>query len=131
MIDWARQRARRERVEALVELRSADVLALPFPDDQFDIVLCESVLAFVEDKTRAISECVRVTKPGGHVGLTEGRWLTEPPPEMVEQVRAVIGPSVPTEQAWRSLWAASGLHERVVQGQGGGGVSRFLAPQRC
>ena len=115
MIDWARQRARQERVEALVELRTADVLALPFPDDRFDIVLCESVLAFVEDKTRAISECVRVTKPGGYVGLNEGLWLREPPPGMVERVRDAIGPSVPTEQAWRSLWAASGLHERVVR----------------
>lgn len=115
MVDWAQRRARQERVEALVELRTADVLALPFPDDRFDVVLCESVLAFVEDKTRAIRECVRVTKPGGHVGLNEGLWLKEPSPEMAERVKDAIGPSVPTEEAWRSLWAASGLQDRVVQ----------------
>ena len=115
MIDWARRRVRQERVEALVELRTADVLALPFPDGRFDVVLCESVLAFVEDKTRAIGECVRVTKPGGHVGLNEGPWLKTPPPEMVERVKDAIGPSVPTEEAWRSLWVSSGLQDRVVQ----------------
>ena len=115
MIGWAKRRARQERVEALVELRTADVLALPFPDDRFDVVLCESVLAFVEDKTRALRECVRVTKPGGHVGLNEGLWLKEPPPEMLGRVKDAIGPSVPTEQAWRSLWAASGLQDRVVR----------------
>ena len=115
MIGWARRRARQERVEGLVELRTADVLALPFPDDRFDVVLCESVLAFVEDKTRAISECVRVTKPGGYVGLNEGLWLKEPPPGMAERVKDAIGPSVPDEEAWRSLWEASGLQDRVVR----------------
>lgn len=72
MIGWARRRVRQERVEDLVEFRTADVLALPFPDDRFDVVVCEPVLAFVEDKRRAIGECVRVTRPGGHVGLNEG-----------------------------------------------------------
>ena len=115
MIGWAKRRARQERVEALVELRTADVLARQGQDDRFDVVLCESVLAFVEDKTRAIRECVRVTKPGGHVGLNEGLWLKEPPPEMIGRVKDAIGPSVPTEQAWRSLWAASGLQDRVVR----------------
>ena len=115
MIGWARRRVRQERVADLVELRTADVLALPFPDDRFDVVLCESVLAFVTDKRRAISECVRVTKPGGHVGLNEGLWLTDPPPGMAERVQDALGPSVPTEQDWRSLWAASGLQDRVVR----------------
>ena len=66
MIGWAKRRARQERVEALVELRTADVLALPFPADRFDVVLCASVLAFVEDKTRALRACLRLTNPGGH-----------------------------------------------------------------
>lgn len=114
MIGWARRRARQEGVEALVELRTGDVLALPFPDDRFDVVVCESVLAFVEDKTRAIRECVRVAKLGGRVGLNEGLWLKEPPPGMAGRVKDAIGPSVPTEEAWRSLWAASGLQDRVV-----------------
>ncbi len=115
MIGWARQRVRQRRVEALVELRTADVLALPFADGQFDVVICESVLAFVADKAQAIRECVRVTKPGGHVGLNEGLWLEEPPPEIAARVKDAIGPSVPAEQEWRSLWAGSGLQDRVVR----------------
>lgn len=65
--------------------------------------------------TRAISECVRVTKPGGHVGLNEGLWLKESPPGMAERVKDAIGPSVPAEEAWRSLREASGLWDRVVR----------------
>ncbi|MFZ0323808.1 MAG: class I SAM-dependent methyltransferase [Actinomycetes bacterium] len=115
MIDWSRRRARRERVTGLVELRTADVLDLPFDDDRFDVVYCESVLAFVEDKVRAIRECVRVTKPGGYVGLNEGLWLKEPPAEMVDRVKAAIGPSIPSEEEWRDLWETSGLDDRLVR----------------
>ncbi len=115
MIAWAKQRARRERVEHLVELRTADVLALPFPDDRFDIVVCESVLTFVQDKAAAVRECVRVTKPGGYVGLNEGLWHRQPPPELAERVKNALGPSILTEESWRSLWTASGLHDQVVR----------------
>lgn len=115
MVDWARRRARQERVQSLVQVRRADVLALPFPDGRFDAVLCESVLDFVDDKAGAIRECVRVTKPGGRVGLNEGVWLTAPPPGMVERVKDALGSAVPTERWWRSLWENSGLQDREVR----------------
>ena len=115
MIQWARLRARQEHVEDLIELRTADVLDLPYADDRFDIVMCESVLAFVDDKARAIQELRRVTKPNGYIGLNEGLWLRDPPPEMVERVKQAIGPSVPSEQEWRDLWGNSGLEAREVR----------------
>lgn len=114
MLGWARRRAREARVEANVELQAADVLALPFEDDRFDVVLCESVLAFVEDKRRAIREFVRVTKPGGYVGLNEAFWMEQPPPEMVARVKDAIGLYVPTLETWQALWESSGLQERTV-----------------
>ncbi len=115
MIEWSRRRAREERVETKVEFRTADVLDLPFEGDRFDIVFAESVLIFVEDKARAIRECVRVTKPGGYVGLNEGFWTEQPSPELVALARDAVGPCVPTIETWQVLWEASGLQERVVR----------------
>ena len=115
MIEWSRRRAREERVEAKVEFRTADVLDLPFEAGRFDVVFAESVLIFVEDKARAIRECVRVTKPGGYVGLNEGFWTEQPSPEMVALAKDAVGPCVPTIEAWQALWEASGLQERVVR----------------
>jgi len=115
MIEWSRRRAREEKVEAKVEFRTADVLDLPFEADRFDIVFAESVLVFVEDKAQAIRECVRVTRPGGYVGLNEGLWTRQPSPEMVALVRDGIGPFVPTVETWQALWETSGLQERVVE----------------
>jgi len=115
MIEWSRQRAREERVEAKVEFRTADVLDLPFEAGRFDVVFAESVLIFVEDKAQAIRECVRVTKPGGYVGLNEGFWTEQPSPELVALAKDAVGPCVPTIETWQALWEASGLQERVVR----------------
>jgi ubiquinone/menaquinone biosynthesis C-methylase UbiE len=115
MIEWSRRRARQERVESRVEFRTADVLDLPFEANRFDVVFAESVLVFVEDKAQAIQECVRVTRPGGYVGLNEGLWTEQPPPELVAQVKDAIGPFIPTDETWQALWEASGLQERVVR----------------
>ncbi|MBU0494205.1 MAG: methyltransferase domain-containing protein [Chloroflexi bacterium] len=91
------------------------MLDLPFAADRFDLVFIESVLVFVADKLRAIRECVRVTKPGGYVGLSEAYWTQEPTPEMVAQIRGAVGTAVPTIETWRSLWEASGLQDRVIR----------------
>jgi len=115
MIQWSRQRAKEERVEPKVEFRTADVLDLPFEANRFDVVFAESVLIFVEDKAQAIRECVRVTKPGGQVGLSEGFWTVQPSPELLARVKVAVGPCVPTIEAWQALWEASGLQERVVR----------------
>lgn len=115
MIEWSRQRVREEKVEDRVDLRVADVLALPFESDRFDATLCESVLAFVGDKERAISEMVRVTRPGGYVGLNEAFLLTESPSARVAELARQMGTEMVPLGAWRALWDASGLHDRVVR----------------
>ncbi len=69
MIGWSTKRAKRARVEDRVEFKVGDAQDLPFKDALFDAVICESVTAFV-DKQKALSEYIRVTKPGGISGLT-------------------------------------------------------------
>jgi SAM-dependent methyltransferase len=114
MIEWARDRARRDGVEDLVELRVADLRELPFEADRFDIVIAESVLAFVDDKAQAIRELVRVTKPGGYIGLNE-LVAVEEIPEDVAQVARDLGTEVLSGGDWRAIWADSGLGDRVIK----------------
>ena len=115
MIEWSRQRAREERIEDKVEFQVADVLELPFEADRFDAVFCESVLAFVEDKPRAIRECMQVAKPGGYVGLNETFWIAQAPPERIARAQASLGTDIPTAATWQALWEESGLQDRVVR----------------
>jgi arsenite methyltransferase len=117
MIEWSRRRAREKRVEDKVEFRVANVLDLPFEADRFDVVLCESVLVFVEDKPQAIRECVRVTRPGGYVGLNETFWLDDAPSELTARAQATVGvgTDIPTISAWQALWAEAGFRDQVVR----------------
>ena len=43
----------------------ADILDLPFDDNQFDIVFCNHVLEHIIDDKKAMQELYRVMKPGG------------------------------------------------------------------
>lgn len=114
MLSWARQRARREGVADRITFRKADVCELPFNDDRFDAVIVESVLAFVKDKETAIQELIRVTKPGGYIGLNEIYWTRPPPPELLPR-SLYIGPEIITQAEWQTIWEATSLKERTIQ----------------
>jgi SAM-dependent methyltransferase len=115
MIEWSWRRAREERVLSQVDFKVADILNLPFEPGRFDAVIVESVVAFVEDKRRAIRECVRVTKPGGYVGLNETIWLDVPPsPALLEKAK-VLGTKIPTAAEWKPLWEKSGLLDQSFE----------------
>ncbi len=48
-----------------VEIRSADILKLPFPDESFDVVIAANVIHLLDDPYKALSELDRVCRPGG------------------------------------------------------------------
>lgn len=115
MLEWTRRRARRDGVAGSVEPLQGDVRALALPDASFDLVVVESVLAFVEDKQHAIAECVRVTRPGGWVGMNESVWRADRPDPDVAAQGDALGTWLPTRAEWLALWDGSGLVERTVE----------------
>ena len=48
-----------------VEWRQADAMQLPFPDESFDVVVCQFGAMFYPDKPKAFSEARRVLRSGG------------------------------------------------------------------
>lgn len=52
-----------------MEFRVANVEALPFPDQSFDVVTCRFGVMFFPDQLRAFRECLRVLKCGGRVAF--------------------------------------------------------------
>jgi len=114
MLSWARQRARREGVVDRITFHKADIRELPFDDDRFDAVIVESVLAFAEDKEATIQELIRVTRPGGYVGLNESYWIQEPPAEILSQ-SVYLGSAIISEAEWRAIWDAMPLEARTIE----------------
>ena len=67
-----------------VRFAVADVHALDFPDDTFDVVYAHQVLQHVADPVLALKEMRRVCKPGGVIAARDGdyggfRWFPEVP----------------------------------------------------
>jgi SAM-dependent methyltransferase len=55
----------------------ADMLSLPFKDNFFDLVICSEVLEHIHDHKAAVSETVRVLKPGKDLVVSVPRYLPE------------------------------------------------------
>jgi ubiquinone/menaquinone biosynthesis C-methylase UbiE len=53
-----------------IEFRVADMLALGYPDDAFDAVICVFGVFFVPDMTAAVRELWRMVRPGGRLAIT-------------------------------------------------------------
>ncbi len=113
MIAWSKKRAEREGILAQTEFREADAEQLPFEDREFDIVFCESVTAFPENKQRAVNEYARVTKPGGYIGMNEGTWLNYPPPQDLVQYIAntMENAEFLSPEGWENLLQTAGLDD--------------------
>lgn len=65
---------------AKVFLKQGVVEQLPFPDHQFDLITCHTVIEHVLDVEKAIAEMYRVLRPGGilHLEAPNYIWPKEP-----------------------------------------------------
>lgn len=67
-----------------LSVEMADVQELPYPDNSFDKVVCISTIEHVPDDRKAITEMMRVLKPGGLLLITteynptEGKMVADP-----------------------------------------------------
>ena len=74
--------AKREGLDRFIEFRVGDAEKLPFADNQYDCTIACTVME-EGDADRMLSEFVRVTKPGGQVGVVVRstdlpRWVNLP-----------------------------------------------------
>jgi ubiquinone/menaquinone biosynthesis C-methylase UbiE len=99
LLDKGRERATIEHLQ--VEFRVADAEALPFDDGSFDVVLSTYGVMFTPNQRRAASELLRVTRPGGRIGLAN--WTPE---GFIGQLFKTIGKHVPPPPGLSSpaLW---------------------------
>jgi SAM-dependent methyltransferase len=67
LLERGRERARAEHLEVTFE--TADAEALPYADASFDVVLSTFGVMFAPDHDKAATEMLRVSKPGGRIGL--------------------------------------------------------------
>jgi ubiquinone/menaquinone biosynthesis C-methylase UbiE len=67
MVKRSRALAKRANVSDKTRFDLGDALDLKFDSDSFDAVYCAGPLKQVSDKSRVLSECHRVLRPGGRM----------------------------------------------------------------
>lgn len=86
----ARGRARAEADGLDVEFRIADAENLPFEQGEFDAVVSTFGVMFTPNQKKAAGELIRVTRPGGKIGLAN--WTPE---SFIGHLFKAIGKNVP------------------------------------
>lgn len=131
LLDVARARAVAEGLD--VTFSEGDTETLPLPDAGFDYVLSTLGAMFAPNQDRTASELLRVTRPGGTIGLVNWR-----PEGFIGELFRTIGAHVPPPEGLKpaALW---GSEERVRElfGEGVSSVSfkdgsikiAFLSPE--
>jgi len=102
----------------VAQFRQADAMALPFPDDTFDVAVMALVIFFVPEPSRGVAEMARVVAPGGSVAayawdMVDGGF----PYEALHAEMRGLGIVVPVPpsrdasrlEAMRELWTGAGL----------------------
>jgi SAM-dependent methyltransferase len=73
-VDATRRNAHAEGVADRVELHTADMTALPFADDSFDVVLSSLAIHNIPGRAgrdQAVAQAVRVLRPGGRLLIAD------------------------------------------------------------
>jgi ubiquinone/menaquinone biosynthesis C-methylase UbiE len=66
------ENAKVEKVEGRIAIQTGDIRSLPYPDKTFDAIISSLVIHNIPDekgRERALSEMLRVLKPGGRFAL--------------------------------------------------------------
>jgi SAM-dependent methyltransferase len=107
-----------------VQWREADAMALPFPDETFDAVVCQFGVMFFADKPRAFSEAHRVLRPGGLFLFNVWDRIEEN--EFADAVTAALARLFPADPPRFLARTPHGYHDRdaIRQDLAAGGFGR-------
>ncbi len=118
--------ARQQPLLQSVDFVNADAMALPFPDEAFDLAVMPLVVFFVPEPAQGVAEMARVVAPGGIVAAYA--WDLEGggfPYQSVNETLGAAGRAIPMPPSagasrldgLRDLWTTAGLsdiHTRVI-----------------
>jgi SAM-dependent methyltransferase len=94
MLAAARRLCRPAPGRARITLRRGDGAGLPFAAGRFDATLAITVILHVAAPGAVVGEMVRVTRPGGRVGLQDQDFgmmaVTHPDPELTDRILAGV-----------------------------------------
>jgi SAM-dependent methyltransferase len=113
-VEATRRNAVAEGVADRVELHTADMTALPFEDNSFDVVVSSLAIHNIKgqaDRDKAVSEAVRVLRPGGRVMIVDIRSTRQ---YQAQFAKIGMNDVARNRLGWRFWWGGPWVATRVV-----------------
>jgi ubiquinone/menaquinone biosynthesis C-methylase UbiE len=126
-VDAFRRNADAEGVAARVEPLTADMMALPFPADAFDVIVSSIAIHNIRGRRgreKAIDEAVRVLRPGGRLLVADLSYTGSHAKRLVELGMADVGRR---SLGWRMWWGGPWKATHLVTARKPEGGSRRAA----
>ncbi len=101
-----------------IEWQHGDIGALPFPDDCFDIVLCQQGLQFAPDKLAALNNIRRVLSPGGRLAFTVWSEVNPLLAATADAVRRHVSDEAATNLLMVNAWSDTKIIRKLVDEAG-------------
>jgi ubiquinone/menaquinone biosynthesis C-methylase UbiE len=113
LLKVARELADQAGLGATIEFKEGDCRALPFPEASFDAVVAATTFSHVPDVGRGLAEMVRVTRPGGRVGVFDidgdMTLFSHPDRELTRRIVAAY-----SDAGWVNSWLVRELPARLT-----------------
>ena len=106
MLDLVQERAKRARVESIVQTHLGSGALLPLSDAEASLTICALLLHDLPDRHAMTRELVRITRPGGQIAVVEwapDRDDTRPNRLTPDQTKSIIESAGGAVVAVRSL----------------------------
>ncbi len=99
-----------------VEIRTADILSLDFPDESFDTVIAANVIHLLDEPLKALAELDRVCKPGGKLIIPT--YVNKDKTKLIDQAIDQAGADFKhdfTYDTYRAFFSDAGYHNISTQ----------------
>lgn len=89
-LNEGKRRAKIESVDQYISFENQDAAKLSYTDETFDMVFCGNVTSYLNNKSDALKEFIRILKPNGFIAALPMYYLETPPDEIVSKVSEAI-----------------------------------------
>ncbi len=80
-----------KEIKKLVNFQVGSAYKIPFDNDTFDLLIGGGATSFMDKKSKAVSEYVRVVKPWGFISVTQLFYAKKTPTKVIDAVSESIG----------------------------------------
>ncbi|HHT9121386.1 MAG TPA: class I SAM-dependent methyltransferase [Candidatus Wunengus sp. YC63] len=110
-IATAKKNSQQALVNDRVLFQIGDATHLPFDNEMFHLVHCGGAIAWIQDKKKAISECMRVLRFWGFITAVPLYYHKSPPKKLIEELNTHLGIVIQPwgKDFWISLFESEGL----------------------